>query len=832
MSGDSTGWPSLSMAMGLSPTRHNLLYLFKTGSCNYTSKITDDISVTWVIKPLIDKIKPTIKIEANIGGYHRILVDQENNTSTSNFPFLAGTNGVITLSLVDSWSSNYTSNIFLGWQSFSGVSGMSNYTIKITHIKDYKGDTISPSITPLVDNGFTLSGASYNPNGSITIPHSLTQSGWTSSDAFTVAGTYWIEVAVLDAAGNLSTVDTTFVVHSTSIPSSDPCISPSPPAYCSQVLFCKANPTHPSCLDPTTTPSTTTLLKIDNTRTYTWWAIVSSGSVIYTINGTNTSVVPWPATPTDAYANASDNNLYMIHISDSLGNPVYNWNLYDFQLSGTGIYLDSVNKTWSSAIWVDAGNGYTYWPQTVQTDINGNVFFRLLSYTPWQYTEQFTYKYYQPKIDISNNRVEDTSSLFTSNFPLVSLAQTGQFLHILTGAIDLYTNNRIDLGTSNNVCLDFYTTTSTTTNTLTGFTVSNFLESITSLSPSGTIPSPDFHVTQTGSYLSTISFSSKYPTPSYLSGAVGVFTPEQIGALFTGSLSIETWPYITMTFGDPIQTTKYYITASKSDYGSGIIFGTGRLNRIYIEWLRSTIGKDGYVDAGGSATSSNSADTRNAVHKNVATLIRNRLVWWWIINRVKYLTGNVNSTDLTDITPWDTLIIKGWDLTIGDSSFNVSAATTSLKEIPHKGIIVLQDDNGVGGNIYIKPDVHFIGATLFADESIQSVNDAGALFSKSNSDRTFLLNKQLIIYGGIFSKNTVGGAVRADSNGNYVLPWKNTTSSLDEAVQYDLAFLRMDNLGFNSANSFMSQGHDEYVVILTDPRNLSSPLPWFVVNLQ
>lgn len=74
-----------------------------------------------------------------------------------------------------------------------------------------------------------------------------------------------------------------------------------------------------------------------------------------------------------------------------------------------------------------------------------------------------------------------------------------------------------------------------------------------------------------------------------------------------------------------------------------------------------------------------------------------------------------------------------------------------------------------------------------------AVDNGGALYTASDSNRTKDLNNQIVFYGGIFSKNTVGGAVRANSAGSYVLPWKNTTTSLDEAVKYDLAFLRMSN---------------------------------------
>ena len=51
--------------------------------------------------------------------------------------------------------------------------------------------------------------------------------------------------------------------------------------------------------------------------------------------------------------------------------------------------------------------------------------------------------------------------------------------------------------------------------------------------------------------------------------------------------------------------------------------------------------------------------------------------------------------------------------------------------------------------------------------------------------------------------------------------------NLDEAVQYDLAFLRMDD---KNMNTVLNGGHPEFVVVLSDPRNLTESLPGFVAQ--
>lgn len=84
---------------------------------------------------------------------------------------------------------------------------------------------------------------------------------------------------------------------------------------------------------------------------------------------------------------------------------------------------------------------------------------------------------------------------------------------------------------------------------------------------------------------------------------------------------------------------------------------------------------------------------------------------------------------------------------------------------------------------------------MIADGSIQSVNPSGEPFSESGLHRTGLLKKQLMIYGSIFSRNTIGGAVLVEQGSTYVLPGGEPTKDLHKAVKYDLSFLRMYNYG-------------------------------------
>lgn len=127
--------------------------------------------------------------------------------------------------------------------------------------------------------------------------------------------------------------------------------------------------------------------------------------------------------------------------------------------------------------------------------------------------------------------------------------------------MDLYTTNRVDLGTANDVMMSFFATSNTPNTTLTSFKVGNFLESIKSMSPD------DFVITNTGlAYDPDYEFDLHYPDPTYLSGATGSFIPEQKGTLFTSNLKVEAYPYITLTFSG--QTTRYYVSSKQNKFGS------------------------------------------------------------------------------------------------------------------------------------------------------------------------------------------------------------------------------------------------------------------------
>jgi hypothetical protein len=82
------------------------------------------------------------------------------------------------------------------------------------------------------------------------------------------------------------------------------------------------------------------------------------------------------------------------------------------------------------------------------------------------------------------------------------------------------------------------------------------------------------------------------------------------------------------------------------------------------------------------------------------------------------------------------------------------------------------------------------------------------------------LNKKLYLKGGIFTRNTVWGAVSAGSD--YVLPGGSTTTNLELARIYDLNYMRRAHTCWEI---------DDYSFLVEyDSRIQSTPPKWFSVK--
>lgn len=762
---------------------HRLYYLIP-GTCGYTP----EYDASTAHPPLIDKIKPTILF--NFWG--KELINNEKNISYTTGTFLANSQA-FTIRFEDSFESTYAKNPKVIWEHWNGISWLNSFRFTLKRVKNHKNEVdVAMIFDSYVDLMDPITGIPYAPPSDGWLPYNSTGaiqnivnyvefSGIISdTSGIEKAWLYEFEYSINDYAGNTNTGVTQFTVF-------------------------------PRWIDT----SRTIFQKLNQAR----------DDVLYEMSGATTTVWKNVSFLTEKYyANMKDFYPYKVNIFDVYGNPAYNRGIHSITFNDTSpvqIPMNILSITSPSAL--VASNKESTLSITGTTDMSGSFMIYAWSYVPGKFLEKFTFDTCTWWDDYIESNCTQLSNI--PNTP--ALAETGTFLHIFTGGLDLYVGNRIDLGTKNDIRMYIGTTIATRQPILSIVTVSNFLESLRA-------DSPGFIVTKTGTYLGAK--SAPFYSPDRF--ATGTFIPEQtLSYNVTDLLKVYSAPLLNLIMdgiGWP-QNAIYYLNKDEDSFGSGVIFGSGQLNRIYVEWNKSSTGKEWYVSDSKNIASLNGADMRNQIKKNVWLLTRNRKPGSSaspignIASRVKYLQWDITLSTLTDLSEWDTLIIEKWNLII-DADFNIAKT--------RKGIIVI-GESGWKWHIYIKPNVQFIGAKLFAEDSIESIRDDGSIIDYSDSDRALMLSKQIVFFGWIYSKNTIWWGVRGEWGGTYLLPWnvKSTTNTtdLDLAVKYDLAFLRMNNFGskdpllyntFDPSN-WLNRGRDEFVIILFDNRNISNPLPWF-----
>lgn len=173
-------------------------------------------------------------------------------------------------------------------------------------------------------------------------------------------------------------------------------------------------------------------------------------------------------------------------------------------------------------------------------------------------------------------------------------------------------------------------------------------------------------------------------------------------------------------------------------------------------------------------------DLRTKIRNNWFKLIKS-MKNWQILNRVKYVKWDVNIS--WNVSWYETLIVYNWNVII-DGDLNIN--WNKLWIIVLKDNYLVSSDYHKSWNIYVNKAVEKINAIIYADW----------WFFSSRSDWTryqdIELNKLLTLNWTLFTRNTVGWAVKANSK--YLLPWWEETSNFNLAHIYDLNYIRkVDN---------------------------------------
>lgn len=216
------------------------------------------------------------------------------------------------------------------------------------------------------------------------------------------------------------------------------------------------------------------------------------------------------------------------------------------------------------------------------------------------------------------------------------------------------------------------------------------------------------------------------------------------------------------------------------------------------------------------------SNLRAEINKNVYALIKDAqipayLIWDTQITSLEAgIDGPWDENNIGDgqifegqnilyFAPWDNANVLIWaDATSGDDMMHAQGSKTLIIEGRNLyitdniyygtssdilWIIVLQDEDWNGWNLYIDPDVTNIAATIYAEGSLISFDGSNELSGNTQQE---ILKNQLHIYGSVFSENTIGGSVNSTWPSLYSCPFNMSENSCDKdtAQKYDLNYLR------------------------------------------
>lgn len=261
------------------------------------------------------------------------------------------------------------------------------------------------------------------------------------------------------------------------------------------------------------------------------------------------------------------------------------------------------------------------------------------------------------------------------------------------------------------------------------------------------------------------------------------------------------------------QSVKYYLSEGDGATDiSPIKTAWSEFLWVRVIWGIQWTGKSEFTWQQANISNLYNSDQRTIIRKNAYDYVKNMKNWeivWW----VKYVLGD---TTLAWEINYETLVVVDGNVTITDNVNN------SKKKF---WIIVLKDNYDVNkdiewkGNIYIKPNVTQINAIIYSDGALISTDNSWKVYSEDSSTRTANLNKQLILNGSVFTRNTIGWAILAW--GKYILPGWVKTDDFDQAMVFDLNYVRRWNVGCEKKNNTCV--YTEPFIIKYDSRVQTSP---------
>ncbi|MDD5213671.1 MAG: hypothetical protein PHG82_04570 [Candidatus Gracilibacteria bacterium] len=458
------------------------------------------------------------------------------------------------------------------------------------------------------------------------------------------------------------------------------------------------------------------------------------------------------------YANNSDNYNLCQNITDSYGNTYANLGNIDVNISGNGFYLDQINNS---------GEGLDIYNNTFN---NSKICFNVKSYSPG--SKNLVFNAIVPTYNINGD---------ISGHKQISFIQNIIFNKPFTGDLSITNaSKKLEIGPSLNALLSISQKSSLSTYSINDFSSSFKLADTTN------------HEFTTGPSLVSSTNNLKYN-----------FTIDAItnaGVNIAPSISIN--PEISYVLDG--KNIKYNLnsTINPLDLNKIFLSGTAGISGIKVVGTSQTTGKATTTNNIVNFSDLSKSTMRSTIKRN-ASIITKGLIEGKVNNGVEYFNGDKKLSQISNLSSVETLIIKNGNLIIDQ---NISKSKF--------GIIVTRDDNSKIniGNVYIIPGVTYISAVIYSDGGVISANDSGIPYSSDTDTRTNDLSKQLLIKGSLFTRNTIGGAVKG-STGKYILPGGASTSDFNQAMMYDLNYVRRSNDGWD-LNKILNNNNSNNVVII------------------
>lgn len=458
------------------------------------------------------------------------------------------------------------------------------------------------------------------------------------------------------------------------------------------------------------------------------------------------------------FANSTDSHLYRITFKDLYWNPISGKEIISvnqdcsWDTSCKTLKTDMVDMSWDDAL--------TTFNYSGTSSILGQKNFSLRSFAPWEFSQRFSFEI--PKWNTSYVNISDTQSV------TLSLPDLNAFKKTFKGQLQVSTNTWATW----DWILELWTTLMyrlliSPLSSIWAYNIEDFYSSITSWNLNHSISEKSNPINLTSNPIFDANINTSESATSIDKNMKVVLSPNPV-------ITYKLW----------WKDIRFRLTESEIDFSD--------LNPISITWSSDFLWVKVIWNIQGSwkqeitGQISNFSDIsqstiRSIIRKNAfqytQSMTTNQTLNW-----VKYVEWDIT---ISWNQPYETLVVKNGNVII---NWNLNPTKKKLWIIVLKDAYNTKTDYIKKWNVYITPLVTEINALFYADGWLISSKINGDVYDVDSSERTASLRKQLILNGSLFTKNTIGWSIF--SGGNYKLPWWEITNSFNNAMIYDLNYVR------------------------------------------